>query len=274
MILGGLAQGLGNGLTQYGMQLRDAKLQAIARETRTAERAEDRTFRSEEASIDRAFRAEQSGLDRRARADLQDDAQAFSSETLSTKLDADKPLSEARTRLTNAEADNLEKGIGRGGSGAAVANRENLQAIYMNSNEGQRQEGESEEAYRRRINDWILKIETQRDSKSDQDLWLEAVKMAQNDPTVSLKGEEAVEAKAEQLFKVMKGRKSEATQPAPVSGSNRGQADGANDAGGKPSGAGTEEDPFMATSQSQIDWFKQNAPEGAVINVNGKLYRK
>jgi len=267
--------------------LRDGKLQALARETRTAEREEDRAFRTDEANKDRAlrlgmaqddrnFRAAQSGLDRRFRADLQDDAQAHADQTLTTKLDADQPLTDARTRLTNAEADNAERGLGRSGNSASVANRENLRAVFMDSSDGRQQEGESDEDYRRRVNDWILKIETQRDSKSDQDLWLEAVKMAQNDATVSVQGDAAVEAKAQQLFKVMKGSpQSQTRQPAPErSNGDDAAGAGADQSSGKPSGAGTQEDPFMATSQSQIDWFKQNAPAGAVISVNGTLYRK
>ncbi len=40
------------------------------------------------------------------------------------------------------------------------------------------------------------------------------------------------------------------------------------------SGSGTEADPYMATTQEQIDWVRDNAPAGTVINVNGQLYRK
>ncbi len=41
-----------------------------------------------------------------------------------------------------------------------------------------------------------------------------------------------------------------------------------------PLGAGTTAAPFQATTQSHIDWFKNSAPPGSVISVNGKLYRK
>jgi hypothetical protein len=44
--------------------------------------------------------------------------------------------------------------------------------------------------------------------------------------------------------------------------------------GGKPKGAGTKQDPYKAVSQSDVDWFKQNAPKGAVLSANGKLYVK
>jgi hypothetical protein len=42
----------------------------------------------------------------------------------------------------------------------------------------------------------------------------------------------------------------------------------------RPSGSGSREDPFRATSQADVDWFRQNAPPGSVIEVNGKLYTK
>jgi hypothetical protein len=45
-------------------------------------------------------------------------------------------------------------------------------------------------------------------------------------------------------------------------------------AAAKPSGGGSKADPFQATSQQHIDWFKANAPPGSVISVNGKLYTK
>lgn len=41
-----------------------------------------------------------------------------------------------------------------------------------------------------------------------------------------------------------------------------------------PKGGGTQADPYQASAQADIDWFKQSAPAGAVINVNGKLYTK
>lgn len=40
------------------------------------------------------------------------------------------------------------------------------------------------------------------------------------------------------------------------------------------SGGGTKDDPFKASTQADIDWFKASAPAGAVISVNGKLYKK
>jgi hypothetical protein len=39
-------------------------------------------------------------------------------------------------------------------------------------------------------------------------------------------------------------------------------------------GTGTKATPFQATSQAHIDWFKNSAPPGSMIMVNGKLYRK
>lgn len=41
-----------------------------------------------------------------------------------------------------------------------------------------------------------------------------------------------------------------------------------------PPGSGTQADPYRATTQAAIDWFKQSAPAGSVLEVNGKLYQK
>jgi len=47
------------------------------------------------------------------------------------------------------------------------------------------------------------------------------------------------------------------------------------DAGGQaPQGAGTQANPYKATTQAHIDWFKANAPAGSVIEINGTLYQK
>ncbi|MEK9722783.1 MAG: hypothetical protein VW405_04775 [Rhodospirillaceae bacterium] len=39
-------------------------------------------------------------------------------------------------------------------------------------------------------------------------------------------------------------------------------------------GGGTQADPYKATTQGHVDWFKNSAPSGAVIEINGKLYKK
>ncbi|RJF80959.1 hypothetical protein D3877_12050 [Azospirillum cavernae] len=41
-----------------------------------------------------------------------------------------------------------------------------------------------------------------------------------------------------------------------------------------PSGKGTQTEPFQATTQADIEWFKSSAPKGAVIVVNGKPFTK
>lgn len=41
-----------------------------------------------------------------------------------------------------------------------------------------------------------------------------------------------------------------------------------------PKGAGTTADPYKATSQSEIDWFKANAAPNAILDANGTLYKK
>lgn len=39
-------------------------------------------------------------------------------------------------------------------------------------------------------------------------------------------------------------------------------------------GQGTEQDPYQATTQEQVDWFKRSAPAGSVILIDGTLYVK
>jgi|GEM_PF-5533971 len=43
---------------------------------------------------------------------------------------------------------------------------------------------------------------------------------------------------------------------------------------GTPRGTGTKQDPYVASDQSHVDWFKQNAPPGSVLNVDGQLFTK
>jgi hypothetical protein len=56
--------------------------------------------------------------------------------------------------------------------------------------------------------------------------------------------------------------------------------DGANkpkpgdETGKAPSGAGTRADPFKASTQAEVDWFKQNAKAGDVIMIDGKPFTK
>jgi hypothetical protein len=40
------------------------------------------------------------------------------------------------------------------------------------------------------------------------------------------------------------------------------------------SGSGSQQDPYKATTQSQVDWFKRTAPAGSVIEIDGVLYTK
>lgn len=44
--------------------------------------------------------------------------------------------------------------------------------------------------------------------------------------------------------------------------------------GGSPPGSGTQESPYRATTQAHIDWVKNNAPDGVIIEVEGQLYQK
>jgi hypothetical protein len=48
----------------------------------------------------------------------------------------------------------------------------------------------------------------------------------------------------------------------------------ASTSGTSPPGSGTEADPYRATSQAQVDWFKASAPAGSIIEIDGQLYKK
>lgn len=62
------------------------------------------------------------------------------------------------------------------------------------------------------------------------------------------------------------GQRSNAMTPK----SKRGEGDEAS----KPQGSGTAEDPYTATTQAQVDWFKKNAKSGDRIVVDGTVYTK
>lgn len=51
-------------------------------------------------------------------------------------------------------------------------------------------------------------------------------------------------------------------------------AQGGQQASGAPPGQGTQADPYKASAQADVDWFREQAPTGSVIEVNGQLYRK
>lgn len=53
-----------------------------------------------------------------------------------------------------------------------------------------------------------------------------------------------------------------------------GQAQSGQSASGTPPGQGTRGDPYKATTQQHVDWFLNNAPSGAVIEADGKMYTK
>jgi hypothetical protein len=86
------------------------------------------------------------------------------------------------------------------------------------------------------------------------------------DPTKKVTDEKAamedIKANNPQLYRKLRGEKaaSSPSGPAPT--------------GKKPMGTGTKADPYKATTQADIDWFKASAPAGAVIVVEGKSYTK
>lgn len=76
---------------------------------------------------------------------------------------------------------------------------------------------------------------------------------------------EAIQAKTLELYKQLKGG---LTQPDATTTQTAPQG------GGPVPGSGTESDPFVATTQDQVDWFRNSAPPGTIIMIDGKLYQK
>lgn len=75
---------------------------------------------------------------------------------------------------------------------------------------------------------------------------------------------EEIESRANGIFQYIRG--GDGTQP-PQQGQQQNWAMGMQ-------GDGSQQSPFMATTQEQVDSFKANAPNGAYITVGGKTYQK
>lgn len=61
--------------------------------------------------------------------------------------------------------------------------------------------------------------------------------------------------------------------PAPAPAAPAAPAAPQADTGGM-SGGGTQDDPYQATTQEQVEWFKTKAPAGTIIVINGTPYMK
>jgi len=284
LILGGLLQGTGQGIAHYGVQLRDAKLQAIDRMAREDERERDRRFRAGEADRDRGFRADQADIDRGFRAGQQEDQQEFLSGESQKKRDTDQPLKDARTGLVEAQTEfekaktESERATPGGRSNSAAVQRlEYEKATWMQSSEGRQRDGESDDAYKRRTADWMAKRITQDKDLSETDIAKLVMKAAQSDTrwliAETREEQQAIIADYSALYtgarQGVSGKRPEQAAPTAAPAPAPGQQ-----STNEPAGGGTRENPFIATTQEQIEWFKQHAPAGAIIIIDGKPYRK
>ena len=75
---------------------------------------------------------------------------------------------------------------------------------------------------------------------------------------------QAIQAKTMELYKQLTGSGGATKKPTPATST----------APGAPPGSGTEADPYKATTQAQVDWFKNSAPAGTIIEIDGVLYKK
>ena len=274
-IAGGLLTGIGTGLISDAEAKREAALQALREKYRQEEKADDRNFRREETDF--AYRRQ-----------LARDADSH-----------DRNLERDDKRHTQRRGLLREKESGEDGSGLSASDQRALNAAQLRHTSGKGSlEGEVTDwdAVAKRLRttgreDLAAYVESMEGEESGVNVesadYLEAQSMARDwakgraglfrtDKTDFADWDgnraEAIQQKTMEYYQQLTGKK------APPSGqpdSEPRQAPAARQEPQKaPPGDGTEASPFRATLQSEIDWFKQNAPAGAVIEVNGQLFQK
>lgn len=82
---------------------------------------------------------------------------------------------------------------------------------------------------------------------------------------------EAIQAKTLELYQQMKGAVNRSGGASVSSGASQPQSP---TGGAAPAGSGTQADPYRAATQADIEWVKNNAPAGSVIEIQGQLYQK
>jgi len=85
---------------------------------------------------------------------------------------------------------------------------------------------------------------------------------------------EAIQKKTLEIYNEMKGGTAPASTGSAQTGAPQDRTSAPPEQAGAPTGSGTEADPYQASSQADINWFKDSARPGTIIEVDGKLYVK
>lgn len=269
-ILGGLLAGLGEGMEKKGAAMREEAREAVRWAREQQARQEERNWRSQESQADRDWRSQEAATDRDFRASQAAVGRSHDYGLLGARQAFEREKWERETQSAaqaKAEKPPETRTIKRGDKEVTQewdpATRE-----WRDVAEGDR--------WSPNIGGSVRDREVRRDmalaaGASEEEANAIAAGMSVSPNTVAtiyarllqdpMNSSEDAAAKMDEIFG--------AGWRGMLQGSQRGRG-----ASGAPPGGGTRDNPYRATSQAQIDWFKQNAPAGAVIEVDGQLYTK
>lgn len=296
-IIGGVLDGAGRGMVAQDEQRRREAEQSRERAMRVAERLADRDWRTQQSEADRAWRESQSEADR---AWQSSEAEAAREGRRGLIADAfTDPSGDVwgvtaggeRVELDGKEALDPDKrgaGYPGGGGGAPVEMTAQEKRVYDELKDRYTNPNTKE-------TDWQGLVGHLRGMPAERggQRWGVLADWLTGDVGAQMTGPEAREAAEGEargrrgLLGLTSGFDSDEEQAAFIARRAQelrygGEEDAeAGDSGatppgdaGAPPGAGTEMSPFKATTQDDIDWFKASAPAGAIIMVDGKLYKK
>lgn len=306
-VVAGLLAGLGDSMVKVGAAKREAALRELELTMRAMENDKNRTFEAGENDKRRTFDAGENEKTRAANEKKAAEDRAFEGKYKDAELENDKK----RLGIEQQQENRLAKesnGLLGGGDGLSVGDNRLLTRI-----EGQFEDENGKvdsSAVARHLksigrNDLAKMYEGAEGETGGVDvndpLWAQAQEMAAKETSGkagwgSLDSTDFAEdggnrsayqnRRTQEIYQQLKTGKApnadDKGKPAADSGGG-----GAPDAGGKgaagqeqktgggaPKGAGTRANPYKASTQAEVDWFKSSAPAGAVIDVNGTLYTK
>lgn len=308
-VLGGLLAGVGQGMVMQGAAKREAALRMLEIEARNAENARDREFRGaenaadrdmrtkeadadrtlrrEEGDADRTFRAGESAADRAARIAEGDKDRGFRRE----EGDKDRQFrsnESAADRQAQFDRQQNEFDAKRNG----LLADEDLIEVADPDNPGRTKMVPKSQASGLAGKD---SAEVMGQEARDQDIVYEdqartivdgmAGYFSSDESDFGAGGREAAVNKVKNALKrgdatvVINGKTvdlggASGSGAPPAGDSGEPAQPEQKPTGGAPKGAGTKEDPYKAVTQADIDWFKKEAPKGAILSANGKLYVK
>lgn len=296
-ILGGLLSGAGRGMVDQAEQKRQDALERARELRRQQEREQDRSWRQEDIQEDRQFQSQRDELQHSRTVEREEASDRRNRGLLTTTVTGEDGNLYGITREGSA----VDTGVrpaptaSRSGSGGGGADLEGS-GITMSAEE-KRLYDELKDRYTNRNTqtiDWDGFISHLRNMPQERGAarWNEIADHLTGGVGTNMTEEEARTRAAREaqgrmgLFTSRSGEFPETggdverwtqnrVQELMGGGNNRQtQVQSSQSGGGQPPGAGTREDPYKATTQEQIDWFRNNAPSGTVIEVNGTLYTK